>query len=38
MRKLVLIIIAFIAAVTFIQAFSNSDHPLAGASEIIETY
>jgi hypothetical protein len=41
MRKLVLIIIACIAVVTFIRAFvSITDHPLAvsrGAPEFIET-
>jgi len=29
MRKLVLILIAFIAVVTFIRAFDNSDHRAA---------
>jgi hypothetical protein len=41
MRKLVLIIIACIAVVTFIRAFTSiPDHPLAvsgGAPEFVET-
>lgn len=41
MRKIVLIIIACIAAATFISAFRSSIHPLAvsgGDTEIIETH
>ena len=34
MRKLVLILIAFIAVVTFIRAFDNSDSLHTGASGI----
>jgi hypothetical protein len=40
MRKLFLIIIAFIAVVTFIQAVGTADNPSSvsrGASELIET-
>jgi hypothetical protein len=37
MRKLVLILIAFIAVVTFIRAFDNSDHLSGGpASGIVD--
>jgi hypothetical protein len=40
-RKLVLIIIAFMALVAFIRAFDTADHPLTGsrgAAEFSETY
>ncbi|MCL2129176.1 MAG: hypothetical protein FWH35_02355 [Treponema sp.] len=35
MRKLVLILIAFLAVITFIRAFDNSSRPGASAAEEI---
>ena len=35
MRKLVIILITFIAVVTFIRAFENSGNPDIGASPVI---